>query len=183
MIQLHPDYLLFATGDGDAIPCSAELVAVELIGESASELDPQVIRHAAAAVLHYFKHDLGRSFVSVGEFSQALEKVLKGFGFSVVTEEDPEESFAVADLGVLAEDSGKAFELAFFPKLRAVLRRSLETSPECVRFDGLRDCVKQLTGAKRWNSRCEALSDRIVAFVRRCLETEAESSSCRVVIR
>jgi len=36
------------------------LVTVELIGEAAAELDPELIRNAARAVLHYFKVEMGR---------------------------------------------------------------------------------------------------------------------------
>jgi hypothetical protein len=83
MIQLNPDCLIFQTSNGEHIPCSAELVTIELMGETASLVDPEVIRNASAAVLHYFKHELGRTSVSVAEFSSALEKVLRGFGFDV----------------------------------------------------------------------------------------------------
>ena len=55
MIQLHSDCLVFKSETGQAIPCSAELVTIELIGEAARLLDPDLLQHAAAAVLHYFK--------------------------------------------------------------------------------------------------------------------------------
>jgi hypothetical protein len=84
MIQLNPDCLVFQTADGDYIPCSAEFVTLELIGDAADLLDPELIQDASAAVLHYFKYELGRTHVSVGEFSMALEKVLRGFGLSVL---------------------------------------------------------------------------------------------------
>src|SRR5580658_7430569 len=80
MIQLRADCLIFQTDDGDQIPCSAEWVTLELMGEGAGLIDPEIVHHASAAVLHYFKHELHRPFVSVGEFALALEKVLRGFG-------------------------------------------------------------------------------------------------------
>src|SRR5271168_4434037 len=83
MIQLRPDCLIFQTSDGDQIPCSAEWVTLELMGDGAAWVDPQIVHNASAAVLHYFKHELNRDFVSVGEFAVALEKVLRGFGLSV----------------------------------------------------------------------------------------------------
>jgi hypothetical protein len=184
MIQLHPDYLIFQTALGEAIPCSAETVTVELMGEAAASLDPDVIRQAASAVLHYFKHDLERTFVSVDEFAQALEKVLTKLGFDVLRERDDSEAEATADLSLLASRSGKGFEQAFFPRLRDELRKCLGESPQTLRFHGLRGCVKQLTGAKRWNNRCQRLSDQIVSYVRQCLQEESERhSSCDVVIR
>src|SRR2546428_9403662 len=89
MIQLHPDCLMFQMDGGDAIPCSAELVAVELIGEAAGALDPELVRNAARAVLHYFKVEQGKNFVSVSEFSRALAGVLRGFGLAVKTAGNP----------------------------------------------------------------------------------------------
>src|SRR3569833_1988255 len=71
MIQLRPDCLIFQTSQGELIPCSAETVTIELIGDASSVLDPEIVREAASAVVHYFKHDLGRETVSVAEFSDA----------------------------------------------------------------------------------------------------------------
>src|SRR5580658_67141 len=83
MIQLKNDCLIFQTDNGEQIPCSADWVTFEMIGDGAELVDPEVVRHASAAVLHYFKHELQRQSVSVGEFALALEKVLRSFGLSV----------------------------------------------------------------------------------------------------
>ena len=72
MIQLHPEYLIFRTSQGELIPCSAESVTIELIGDASSFLDPDTVREAAAAVVHYFKNDLGQHTVSVAEFSYVV---------------------------------------------------------------------------------------------------------------
>src|SRR5436853_5822899 len=83
MIQLHPDCLIFHTSAGESIPCSAEVVTIELVGDS--NLDPQVVREAAAAVVYYFKNELGRENVSVEEFSRALQRVLCKLGYDVTS--------------------------------------------------------------------------------------------------
>ena len=49
MIQLHTDCLVFETSDGEAIPCSAEDVTVELLGDAARALEEQIVEEAAAA--------------------------------------------------------------------------------------------------------------------------------------
>jgi hypothetical protein len=195
MIQLRSDYLVFKTSDG-GVPCSAELVAVELMGDSASLLDPEVLQQVAAGVLHYFRDELGRITVSVGEFSEALARVLRGFGFEVTVEDaaSPGGHSAAAttpapapdrvtetDLRRLAEEAGAAFELTFFPRLRAEVRARLRESPVLLRFTGLRACVKQLAGARRWCLRCQTLSDQINAYLRRCL-TE-EHRDCALLVR
>jgi len=42
-----------------------------------------------------------------------------------------------------------------------------------LRFRGLRGCVKQLTGARRWSLRCQSLEGEIVAYLRQCLSVES----------
>jgi hypothetical protein len=183
MIQLHPDCLMFQVTGGESIPCSAELVTVELIGEAAGELDPEVIRNAARAVLHYFKVDMGKTFVSVGEFSRALSTVLRAFGLSVTPNSaEPPRRITEFDLRELACQPGKVFELTFFPRLRDELRHQLAWSPHILRFTGLRSCVKQLTGARRWTDRCQRLDDQIVEFLRRCLTAEPGAGGCSLVV-
>lgn len=183
MIQLHPDCLIFQTTSGEAIPCSAELVTVELMGDAADLLDPEIVRNAARAVLHYFKVEKGKTFVSVGEFSEALASVLRGFGLSVkqAAAETPRR-ITDSDLRQLACESGKGFELAFFPRLRDELRQQLNQAPQIVRFTGLRSCVKQLSGARRWTGRCQRLNDQIVDFLRHCLTAERYAENCSLLV-
>lgn len=185
MISLAKECLLFQLASGEAIPFSAEMISVELMGESVSQLDPEVIRNAAAAVFHYFKNELKRDCVTVGEFAAMLEKVLRGLGLNVrpVDEADPTGSLhPVADLVVLARESGDARELVFFPRLRQELHSQLQAAPRVVRFLGLRPCVKHLAGAQRWSARCEDLQDQIIEYLRECLTTEGVGFECRLVV-
>jgi hypothetical protein len=183
MMQLNPDYLVFKTAAGENIPCSVELVAIELMGDAISMVDPELIRNASAAVLHYFKTELGRHSVSVGEFSLALERVLRGFGVNIKS--DPEEEpirVAESDLREVAASAGEGFELLFFASLREEMRRQISETPDVVRFKGLQGCVKQLVGAQRWSERCQALSDQIVDYLRTCLNAEAKKTTCALVV-
>ena len=91
MIQLHTDCLVFETSDGEAIPCSAQDVTVELLGDAAHELEPMLVTEAAEAVLYHFKTDLNRNSISVGEFTLALECILRGFGFKVMAADDEDD--------------------------------------------------------------------------------------------
>jgi hypothetical protein len=181
MIQLHQDYLFVETAPGQIIPCSAELVAVELIGESAGTIDPQVVQEAAAAVLHYFRHDLGWKTVSVGEFSRALEQALQSLGVRL-EDSTAKPQVQTIDLRQIASSAERGFELSFFPKLRTLLKSTLVESPQVLRFHGLRGCVKKLVGAKRWSQRCQTVNDQIVNYLRACLASEAQRQSCDLVI-
>lgn len=184
MIQLHPDCLIFQTSSGENIPCSAETVTVELVGEST--LDPEIVREAASAVVYYFKVELGRDNVSIEEFARALEKVLMRLGYEVTAGEDAHSGpkdfpQVVLNLPELASACGKGFELIFFQRLRSELREQLATHPRSVRFQGLRTCVKQLTGARRWSERCQALNDQIVEYLRECYSAE-QPADCNLVV-
>ena len=162
MIQLQSGCLVFRTANGQNIPCSAELVSIELIGNAADLVDAEVVRHASAAVLHYFRHNLGRTEVTVAEFTEALARALKQLGFEIQTPAVPCPAPAArvteSDLRQLACESGKGFELAFFARLRAEVCERLDGVPQVVHFTGLRGCVKQLVGARRWSELRSAAS-------------------------
>jgi len=172
------------------------MISVELTGDGIGEFDPEFLKHAASAVFHYFKHDLGRVTVTVGEFAGALEKVLRGFGLQSEADEQnggiadgagiekisAERRVLKSDLRLLACESGKGFELFFFSRLRDELRQQLLLDPEVLHFRGLRSCVKQLTGARRWGPRCQTLQDQIVEYLRNCFTTEAKQPNCALLV-
>ncbi len=184
MTQLKRDCLIFQTNCGQQIPCSAEWVTLELIGGSADLVDPELVRHAAAAVLYYFKHELHRQFVTVADFAAALERALRAVGLSLFAAADPA-SLRVLDsqLPELMKSAGENGELFFFPQLRQELKRQLQASPQILRFNGLRPCVKQLAGANRWSARCENLSDQIVDYMRTCLQSDTGSRPCTLLVK
>ena len=154
------------------------------MGESASGFNPELVKQAAASVFHYFKHDLGCKSITMAEFAGALEKVLRGFGLAVSSPEVKPATAptAVADLRLLARECGSAHELFFFPRLREQIRSQLRKSPRLVRFRGLRGCVKQLTGARRWSPRCEKLHGQILEYLRVCLSCEMTDGECRLMV-
>ena len=187
MILLRPDCLVFKTPTGESIPCSVDKVTVEFIGAGVDSLDKELVRNAAMAVLHYFKEEMGCNSVSVAEFSLALEQALSGLGLKHVNLKSAQPKtgaprIAEADLLGLAFQSGKGCELFFFQSLREELRRKLDRSPEILCFRGLRVCVKQLTGARRWNRHCQSLNDQIVEYLRTCLCVDKTGQSCALVV-
>ncbi|HWX23019.1 MAG TPA: hypothetical protein VN578_24215 [Candidatus Binatia bacterium] len=184
MITLAAGCLLFELSSGESIPFSAEMISVELMGESARVLDPELVQHAAQAVFHYFRHELCRKTVTVAEFSGALEKVLRGFKLQTPASPacPPELHVLESDLDRLARESGAGCELFFFPLLRDELRAHLRQSPRVVRFRGLRGCVKQLVGARRWTMRCRNLEEQIVGYLRECLTAETRQTQFALVV-
>lgn len=181
MIWLAGDCLVFQLANGEKIPFSSEMISVELVGESTGQLEPDIIRNAAAAVFHHFKEDLHRETVTIGEFTEALERALRGLGLQVLTTEETPRPLP-GDLARLADESGPGGELLFYPRLRAALRVQLSQSTRLVHFRGLRGCVKHLTGARRWGPRCDSLRDQIIDYLRNCLSLEASEKDCSLVV-
>jgi hypothetical protein len=175
-------------------------MALELVVGPGQWLDPEVLRNAAAAVLHYFKAELGRTSVSVAEFSTALRAALSKLGFKVT---DPATTPAgpspaplaapagmpvdapptaareeEADLDTLQQASGDAGELHFFQSLRADLTRRLQHMPSVIVYRGLRRCAQRLCASRRWTHRCQTTSDQIVDYLRACLQRAGAGGRC-----
>ena len=88
MITLASECLLFELASGESVPFSAEMISVELTGDNTGMFDPEFVKHATNAVFHYFKYEVGRETITVGEFAGALEKVLRGFEFKTASKAD-----------------------------------------------------------------------------------------------
>lgn len=171
MICLLNDQIFLGSPGEGAVPCSIDQITLELVGSAVGHVKPEVLREATAAVLHYFKEEMGRIQITPEEFGEALGKVLTGLGVSIeITEvlSEPAGSCVTIreDLRALAMEAGKLGELGFFPKLHEVLRRSLEEGGTTVEFRGLRPAVKQLLGRKHWNQSCRELEERILETLR-----------------
>jgi len=184
MITLASDCLLFELASGESVPYSADMVSVELKSDTAELFDSEFVVHAANAVFHYFKHELGRHTVAIDEFTGALEKVLRGFAAAARVSNDPASRPRVleSDLHRLARESGQGCELLFFARLRAELQQHLQQAPRVLRFRGLRGCVKQLIGARRWSLRCQHLEGEIVAYLRQCLSAASAPEEFALVV-
>lgn len=184
MIALQSDCLLFQLATGESVPCSAEMISIEIVGGQDELLDPEVLRHAAASVFHYFKKELKRESVTVGEFALALEKVLRELGLTLQDGAlaDAANEIVESDLRIIACQSAGSLELFFYPALRHELQSQLRQSPKVLRFRGLRGCVKQLVGARRWSTRCDQLQEQIVGYLRECLSADREKAECSLVV-
>jgi len=184
MILLAGDCLLFELPSGESVPFSAEMISIEIADGAGGVLDQDFVEHAAASVFHYFKNDLGRKTVSVAEFASAFERVLSGLGLRLDAGRltSTRVGKLTKDLRLLAHEAGYGCELVFFPRLRAAVREQFKSSPQLVRFHGLRGCVKRLIGAQRWSPRCESLRDQIVAFLGRTLSLETPEGPCALVV-
>jgi hypothetical protein len=185
MIALRRDCLLIASNDGPYIPCSMEHLTIEFVGPAAQMLDPEVLRHASAAVIHYFKVELGCEVVSTGQFTEALSKVLDGLGVFLDTDTKPagESSMVrVLDLRTLAAGASQLGELEFCWRLRSLLREFLSEKPERIEFRGLRGCVKVLADRQHWCQTCERVETWIIDLVREWYAREPAAAGIPLVM-
>lgn len=183
MILLSSDCLLFELDSGERVPFSADTLCIELAGGEETSFDADFLQQATKAVFHFFRHELRRETVTVPEFSAAMEHVLRAFLHDASHPTGPFGRRFVpgADLCQLAEDANGA-ELLFFTRLRDELRARLQAAPDLLRFHGLRGCVKQLAGARRWSPRCQDLHDRIVEYLRACAIVDRVGRDCALVV-
>jgi hypothetical protein len=183
MIQLCADHLVFVLPNGESVPCAVEQVVRELIDSTPAALPLELVRHTAAVLLHYFRHDLKRVSVTLTEFGEALEKVLRSLGCDPEIVATPASPRADLDLRALAAATDDGFELGFFSRLRDEFRQRMGGAPQTLRCHGLRGCVKRLTGARRWSPRCQRLNDQIVDFLRECLSREGGTRPCALLVK
>lgn len=186
MILLANDCLLLRLSNGESVPLRAEMISFEVFDDEPTLLNADFINDVAAAVFHYFKHDLQLPTITMGEFCEAMERVLRRFAppaqpVPILVSDLVPDLVLEADLGRLADESA-GIELLFFTRLRAEVRNRLREAPAQLRFCGLRRCVKQLAGTRRWSRRCRRLRDQIVAFLRGYLQAETGDASCPVVV-
>lgn len=184
MICLSRDYLLFELESGERVPFSAETITVQLVeAPPGGPFDAEFLQQAIKAVFHYFQTELDRESVTVAEFSGAMERVLRGFlrGETQPAETLADRPVAESDLRRLLDEANHT-ELLFFPRLRDELRAQLRAQPRLLRFRGLRGCVKQLAGARRWSPRCQDLHDRIVEYLRACAAADSAGKDCALMV-
>ena len=187
MILLRRDCLVFETSEGN-FPLPADEVTMEIIGDAIEILDEETIKHAAEAVLHYFKEELGQTSVSIAEFTAQLEKALNALGLTVqstkCTTKPAAPSLRIVESNLLcyAPDASPTMELTFFPSLRIAVQELLDQSPDIIRFRGLRPCVKQMLRAQRWSPSCQGLNDQIVEYLRTSFDSARRGSRCALVV-
>lgn len=186
MTRLRSDCLVFEQAGGGQIILPGALLARELFEAPDQPHAREALDHAASAVVYFFKKELGRQTVTVGEFTLALERVLAEMGLPLkspgVTPAVTPPAVTDSDLRHLAVQCGKGYELIFFSLLRAEMRRLLKDAPKLVQVQGLRACVKQLLGVRRWTQACQVLSDEISDYLRFCLVTESKAP-CALMVR
>lgn len=186
MIMLDEDVLFFQGAGGEGVPLRADMICIEVC--EGAPADKELVRHAVTAVFHYFRHDLGRTWVTFGEFSVVLESVLKELGLNArIVCEEPAGELAPVDLEEIARESNMS-ELVFFSKLRPVVRSaaarvvSRNGQMPVLRFTRLRQSVKTIFGTRRWTPKCQLFQEELLGFLRATLMAEVRGERCILMV-
>ena len=185
MITLASDCLLFELATGESIPYSADMVWVELSGDSGGMFDSEFVRHADEGGLPLLQTRAGppdrvRRGIRRGAGESAAR--LRPHGRLRRTRRGHARACWSLICAGWRSESGQGCELVFFPRLRAELQPASRSEPAWCRFRGLRGCVKQLTGARRWSLRCQTLEGEIVDYLRECLSAETRAGEFALLV-
>jgi hypothetical protein len=167
MIKLNDNVFLFKTESGEVVPCSLYDLEFELQGSLPKELERYDLYQIARAVAFFFNEELGQNVIDLKDFASILEQLINSIPFT----ENPDvfssrknpvtKTYELPDLW--NKDAG--LELSFFNELREIITSDVSKF-DCLRFNGLSECVKAIVGAKRWSKKCSRLADEIVEFLR-----------------
>ena len=192
MIPRQSDCPEFSNSDsGEMLKIEGEIV-VELAGKQNELPDKDLVTQAVSAVIHYIRTDLRTDTIPVEKFSILLETVLEGFGYSVETKvkngrtkkmDNGGNEPLTVDLQKVVDEVGSGYELFFFNHLQQTVSKCLQLNPKFVYLYGLQDCVKKLSGVKKWNYQCQNLSEDIVSFVREQFQSNNKGLNCALLIR
>jgi len=117
------------------------------------------------ALLYYLRKEFQGTLIGSAELQDLIRTSLEHIGYSDVAEKlTLTAPRAVINLPELARQSG--FELMFFQRLSLYLEEIAWLAINGVKLEGLREAVKILQHAGRWQHQCSGLSEEIVTFVR-----------------
>ena len=168
MIQLSENIAWVEAIDGSRTPFDEERLAESIERAAALVNDEQAcLAESIAAAIHLFACECARSqTISCQEVDEMVTEVLATLGH-------PNASRAYARRAERSEIRldemalrGGGFELGFYRLLDFALQVAGDEDLSLVRLHGLRSCVMQLLGARRWGPGCRQLAEEIVTHVR-----------------
>jgi hypothetical protein len=169
MIQLHEDIVWVKFEDGRMAPFDEQRLALSIqdVAERAGHSDWWLAESVAAAVHAYAIKCRADGVIPSREIVEIVAAVLTTLGFQKISQAYAgREHCAAIHLNDLAARVGAAFELEFFRQLDHELGAASDHRLSVIEVDGLRACVMQLRGARRWTAGCRQQAEEIVEYVR-----------------
>jgi len=169
MIRQLEDMVWVKFEDGHMTPFDEQRLALSIqnVAERAGHSDWWLAESVAAAVHAYAIKCRSDGVIPSREIVEIVVAVLSTLGFKNISQAYAKHEHSTAiHLNDLAMRGGAAFELEFFRQLDRELKAASDQRLSVIEVDGLRACVMQLRGARRWNSGCRKLAEEIVEYVR-----------------
>lgn len=169
MIQAHDDIAWVKFDDGHLAPFDEQELALSIQGaaERAGQADWWLAESIAAAIHAYSVKCRSDRVIPSSEITEVVAAVLSMLGYKELSQAYVnQQRRAAIHLGELAGRLGAAFELDFFRQLDRALGAAADRQLSVLEVNGLRACVMQLRGARRWSTGCRAFAEEIVEYVR-----------------
>jgi len=169
MIQLHEDVLWVQAEDGRLSPFDEQRLAMSIhkAAEKVGHFEWWLAESIAAAVHAFAVKSRSEPVMPSEEISEVVGAVLASLGYDWISEAYAAGADRVAiHLNELAWRTNAGFELEFFQQLDHALGAASNHRLVAMRLDGLRACVMQLRGTRRWTAGCRQLAEDIVEHVR-----------------
>jgi hypothetical protein len=169
MIQAHDDIAWVKFDDGHLAPFDEQDLALSIqsVAERAGQADWWLAESIAAAIHAYAVKCRSDNVIPSHEITEVVTTVLSMLGFKELSQAYANQQRRTAiHLGELAGRVGTAFELEFFRQLDHALGAAADRQLSVLEVNGLRACVMQLRGARRWTAGCRRFAEEIVEYVR-----------------
>jgi hypothetical protein len=169
MIQLRDNIAWVKFADGRLVPFDEHRLALSIhkVAEHTGDSDWWLAESIAAAVHVYAVKSRSDGVIPSSEIAEIVATVLSTLGYQRVSEAYSGRTDHVAiHLNELAGRRSTAFELEFFQRLDRALGAAANRQFLVIKVDGLRACVMQLRGARRWTAGCRRFAEDIVDYVR-----------------
>lgn len=182
MIQLREDVAWVREADGRLTPFDVTRLAASIHGAVATA-DPaeHLLSESVAAAIYRYIQDVCRErTIAASEITELVGAVLAMLGLDEVARAyEQRGEWAEIQLDQLTGPTD--FELGFYRRLDTELSAVVTDDRERVMLRGLRACVMQLHGARRWGESCRVLADEIVGFIRERMRTRAATLSVEIL--
>jgi ATP cone domain len=169
VIRAHDNIAWVKFDDGHLAPFDERRLALSIqsVAERLGDSDWWLAESIAAAVHAFAVKCHSNSIIASKEIADVVVSVLSMLGFKELAQAyTNQRRRAAIHLGDLAGRVGTAFELEFFRQLDHALVAAADQRLSLLEVDGLRTCVMQLCGARRWTAGCRRFAEDIVEYVR-----------------
>jgi hypothetical protein len=141
-------------------------VALRRAASAAERHDFPFVDEIRLGIEQYLENKCPLRLLPLSDLYERMRHMLVRIGCETIADKlEPLAPPVTLSLVRFAKDAGNGFELAFFSQLRDELVHLREFGAEDVRFTGLRDAAQLLTGAEKWDRRCDVVLAEIRNFL------------------